>query len=42
MKKTCIELLTGIISASNHTKCVLLGNQKCVTQPTFIDLHGNE
>ena len=39
IKKTFIRLLTSIISASNHTKCVLLSNQKCMTQPTLIHLH---
>ena len=38
--KNC--LLTVIVSASNHTKCMLLSNQKCMTQPTFINLHPNE
>ena len=42
MKKMFIGLLTGIISATNHTECVLLRNQKCTTQPTIINLHPNE
>ena len=42
IKKTFIGLLTDIISASNHTKCVSLSNQKCMTQPTLINLHPNE
>ena len=37
IKKMFIVLLTGIISASNHTKCVSLSNQKCMTQPTRIN-----
>ena len=37
-----IGLLTGLFSASNHTKCVSLNNQKCEIQPTFINLHPNE
>ena len=37
-----IELLTGIISASNHTKCVSLSNQKCMIESTLINLHPNE
>ena len=37
-----IRLLTSIISASNHTKCVSLSNQRCMTQPTIISLHANE
>ena len=36
-----IGLLTGIVSASNHTKCVSLNNQKFMTQPTLINLHPN-
>ena len=35
-------LITSIVSVSNHTKCVLLSNQKCMTQPTLINLHLNE
>ena len=37
-----IGLLTSIVSASNHTKCVLLSNQKCIIQHTLINLHPNE
>ena len=36
------ELSTGIVSASTHAKCVLLSNQKCMIQPTLINLHPNE
>ena len=35
-------LLISIVHASNHTKCVLLNNQKCIIQPTLINLHPNE
>ena len=42
IKKIFIGLLTGIVIASNHTKCVFLSNQKFMTQPTFINLHLNE
>ena len=35
-------LLTSIVSASNHTKCVLLNNEKCMTQATLINLPANE
>ena len=42
IKKIFIGLLTGIVSASNHTKFVSLSNQKCMTQPTLISLHSNE
>ena len=31
-------LLFGIFNASNHTKCVSLSNQKCIIQPTLINL----
>ena len=42
LKKIFIGLLTGIVSASNHTKCVSLSIQKCMSQPTLINLHPNE
>ena len=34
-----IRLLTSIVSASNYTKCASLSNQKCMIQPTVINLH---
>ena len=37
-----IVLLTSIVTASNHTKCVSLCNQKFEIQPTLINLHPNE
>ena len=37
-----IWLLTGLVNASNHTKCVSLTNQKCTTQPTLINWHLND
>ena len=37
-----IELLTSIVSAYNHTKCVPLTKQKCMIQPTLINIHPNE
>ena len=37
-----MELLICIVIASNHTKCVLLSNQKCLTQPTIINLYPDE
>ena len=37
-----IGLLSSIINASKHTKCVLLSKQKCEIQPTLINLHFNE
>ena len=36
-----IGLLTSLVNASNHTKCVSLSNQKCITQTTLISLHPN-
>ena len=42
IKKIFIGLLTGIVSASNHTKCVSLSNQKCMIQPTLINWHPNK
>ena len=34
IKKISIELLTGLVNRSNHTKCM--------TRPTLINLHLNE
>ena len=42
IERMFIGLLTGIISASNHTKCMSMSNQKYITQPTLINLHPNE
>ena len=39
IKKVFIGLLNDIASASNHTECIPLSNQKCMTQPTLINLH---
>ena len=41
IKRMFIVLLTSIINASNHTKYVLLSNQKCEIQPTLVNLHPN-
>ena len=30
------------INASNHTKCLSLSNQNCMSQSTLINLHSNE
>ena len=35
-------LLTVLVNGHNHTKCVSLSNQKCMIQPTLINLHPNE
>ena len=37
-----IGLLTSLVNGSNHTKCISLNNQKCIIQPTLINLHPNE
>ena len=42
IKKMFIVLLSSIVNASYHTKCVSLSNQKCKIQPTLINLHPNE
>ena len=42
IKKILIGFLTDIVSASNHTKCISLSNQKCMAQPILINLHPDE
>lgn len=42
VKEMFVMLLARISSASNHAKCMSLSNQKCITQPTLINLHLNE
>ena len=42
IKKIFIGLWTGIVSTSNHTKCVSINNQKCMIRPTLINLHPDE
>ena len=42
IKKMFIVLLSSITNASNHTKYISLSNQKCMIQPTLINLHPNE
>ena len=41
IKKIFIELSAGLVNGSNHTKCMSLSNQKCMTQPTLNNLHPN-
>ena len=36
-----IMLFSSIVNASNHTKFVSSSNQKCMIQPTLINLHPN-
>ena len=42
IKKLFIGLLTSIVNKSNHRECISLSNQKCMIQPTLINLHLNE
>ena len=42
VKKMSTGLLTGLVNASNYTKCISLSNQKCEIQPTLTDLHSNK
>ena len=42
IKKISIRSLTGIVNGSNHSKFILLSNQKCTIQLTLINLHSNE
>ena len=41
-EKMFIVLLRNIVNGSNHTKCVSLSKQKCITQPTLVHLHLNK
>ena len=41
-KNIFIVLLSNIVNGSNHTKCVSLSSQKCMTQLILINLHPNE
>ena len=42
IKNMFIALLTSIVNASYHIKCVSISNQKCKIQLTLINLHPNE
>ena len=42
IKEMFIVLLTNIVNASNHRKCMSLSNQNCDIQPTLINLRPNE
>ena len=42
LKKIFTGLLPGLVNGSDYTKCVLLSNQKCMIQPTLINLQANE
>ena len=41
IKKMFMRLLISIANASNLTKCLSLSNQKCMIQPTLINLNPN-
>ena len=42
IKKVFMGFFISIANASNHAKCVLLSNQKYMTEPTLINLHPSE
>ena len=42
INKMFIVLLSNIVNGSNHIKCISLSNQKCIIQPTLINLDPNE
>ena len=42
IKKIVMWLSISIVSASNHTKYISLNIQKCMIQPTLINLHPNK
>ena len=42
IKKVYVGLLISTVNASNHTKHMSIGNQKCTTQRTLINLKPNE
>ena len=42
IKKIFIGLLAGIVNKPNHRECISLSNQKCMIEPTLINLHLNE
>ena len=42
IKKIFIGLLSGLVNGSNHLKCLSLSNQKCMIQPTLINLDPND
>ena len=42
IKKIFIELLTDLVNGYSRTKWELLSNQKCMIQPTVINLRSHE
>ena len=41
VKKMFMRLLISIVNSSNYTKWISLSIQKCMIQPTHINLHPN-
>ena len=42
IRKLFIGLLPGLVTESNHISCVSIRNQKCMIQPTLINLYPNQ
>ena len=42
IERMFIVLLSNMVNGSNHKKCESFSNQKCMIQPTLINLHPNE
>ena len=42
IKKMFIGLLPHLVNRSNHIKRISVNNQKCITQPTLINLYPNK
>ena len=42
IKKMFIGVLISIVNVSNHTESMSLSSQKCMTQPTLINLYPYE
>ena len=42
IKKIVIGLFTGPVNGFSHARRILLSNQKCMIQPSLINLHSNE
>ena len=42
IKILSVGLLINIVNAPNHTRCILLSNQKCMIQFILVNLYPNE
>ena len=42
IKKIFTRLVTGLVNGSNDNKCLSSSNQKCMIQPSLINLDPNE